>query len=273
MTPASKKRLKELVGRVAAAAGLYTRDFRSKVVVIAFHRVNDELVGDDLTCSVRKFEIFCEFFRSHFTVVPLSEQVAGCSTARGPGGTLSITFDDGYRDNFEVAAPILRRMGLPASFFVTSGFVGTSTVAPWDRELQVQPGWMTWDQVRGLAAQGFEIGSHTETHLDLGTADAQAVLADLDRSRSHMRLELGSEPRLFAYPFGGRQNICERSLELVRAAGFLCCVSCCGGVNAPATDPYAINRIPIGNWFAAPHQFGYELLRTPVEAVPSGRAS
>jgi peptidoglycan/xylan/chitin deacetylase (PgdA/CDA1 family) len=93
------------------------------------------------------------------------------------GGTLSITFDDGYRDNYEVAAPILKRLDLPATFFVTTGFIGTRRVAPWDQNLVRQPGWMDWDQVRSLASQGFEIGCHTDTHIDMGTADEQTVRA------------------------------------------------------------------------------------------------
>lgn len=255
-----KKRFKAAIGRAAGVSGLYARAFRSKMLIVAFHRVNNVLAEDDLTCGSEKFEEFCRFFRRHFTVVPLSVQAAACRRGKEMGGTLSITFDDGYRDNFETAAPILRRLQLPATFFVTTGFLGSRTVPSWDQHLAVQPGWMDWNQVRALAAQGFEIGCHTDTHIDLGTATAEAVRAELEVSRQRLRVELGSPADLFAYPFGGRQNICERSLELVRAAGFSCCVSCCGGVNTPSADPFGLNRVPIANWFATPHQFGFELL-------------
>lgn len=254
------KLIKAAGGHAAAAAGMYARDFSSKMVVIAFHRVNDQLPGDGLTCSGAKFEAFCRFFRRYFKVIPLSEQVAGVREGRPMGGTLSITFDDGYLDNFEVAAPILRKLRLPATFFVATSFVGSQTVPFWDELLPVQPGWMNWNQMRQLAAQGFEFGCHTDTHIDLGSADEQTIRMELELSKRKLRQELGVSTELFAYPFGGKQHINERSLELVREQGFSCCASCYGGSNAPLGDPYDIRRIGIADWYKTPHQFGFELL-------------
>ena len=62
-------------------------------------------------------------------------------------------------------------------------------------------------------------------------------------SKRKLHEQLGRPVRLFAYPFGGRNNITERSLELVRQAGFVCCVSCFGGVNAPTASPFDLHRI------------------------------
>lgn len=254
------KIIKATGGRAAAATGMYARDFRSRMVVIAFHRVNDQLAGDGLTCSGAKFEAFCRFFRRYFKVVPFSEQVAAVRAGRPMGGTLSITFDDGYLDNFEVAAPILRKLGLPATFFVATGFIGSRIVPFWDQLLPVQPGWMTWDQLRTLAAQGFEFGCHTDSHIDMGAADEQTIRTELALSKRKLREELGVSAELFAYPFGGKEHISERSLQLVREEGFSCCASCYGGSNAPLADPYEIRRIGIAGWFRTPHQFGFELM-------------
>jgi peptidoglycan/xylan/chitin deacetylase (PgdA/CDA1 family) len=254
------KRIKGALGHAAGVAGVFARAFRSKTIIMAFHRVRDDMPQDGMTCGSVTFENFCGFFRTHFRVVPLSEQVAGCSAGKDMGGTLSITLDDGYRDNFEVAAPILRKMSLPAAFFVTTGFIGTRTVAPWDRDLVRQPGWMDWDQVRSLAAQGFEIGCHTDTHVDMGTADAETVRAELEASRRKLQEQLSMPTRLFAYPFGGRNNICERSLMLVREAGFVCCLSCFGGSNPPSASPFNLGRIAWGTGFVSPDQFGFDLL-------------
>jgi hypothetical protein len=79
-------------------------------------------------------------------------------------------------------------------------------------------------------------------------------------SKRKLHEQLGTPVRLFAYPFGGRENINERALELVREAGFVCCVSCCGGVNAPIASPFNLNRITIGQGFVTPNQFGTDVL-------------
>jgi peptidoglycan/xylan/chitin deacetylase (PgdA/CDA1 family) len=255
-----KRRVKSLCGRVAAVTGAYNRDFRSKMSVVAFHRVSDDIPEDELTCSSAKFEAFCRFFQKYFRVVALSEQIAGSNAGHDMGGTLSITFDDGYFDNFAVAAPILRRHKLPATFFVTTGFIGSQTIAPWDAKLPRQPGWMSWDHVRGLAAAGFEIGNHTDTHLNMGTADAATVRSELIVSQEKLADALGAPARLFAYPFGGREHISSGSREIVRASGFQCCVACFGGVNAVRPDPFHINRIGIAEWFSTPDQLGFELV-------------
>jgi peptidoglycan/xylan/chitin deacetylase (PgdA/CDA1 family) len=252
--------IKTLCGRAAGFTGIYEREFRANMVVVAFHRISDQLPEDALTCGAQKFKAFCEFFRRYFRVVPLSEQIAGCRAGADLGGTLSLTFDDGYLDNFEVAAPILRQLGLPATFFLTTGFIGSPTVAAWDRKLPRQPGWMSWNHVRELAAQGFEIGNHTDTHLDMGSADLQTIRVDLEVSQRKLAGALGDAPRLFAYPFGGREHINAAALELVRDAGFICCASCCAGVNGATPDPFAVKRIPIAGWFRTPHQFGFEFV-------------
>jgi len=254
-------RVKDALGRIAGVSGLYGRNFRSQLTIVAFHRVTDLLPEDELTCSTRKFESFCRFFRRHFRVLPLSEQVARSRAGEDLGGTLSITFDDGYLNNFAEAAPILTKLHLPATFFITTGFIGSQAVPFWDKHLPKQPGWMNWDQVRALAAAGFEIGNHTDTHVNMGTADADTVRAELAVSRGKLAAELGAPATLFAYPFGGREHITPRSRELVREAGFVCCASCHGGLNAGAApDPFQLNRIGIAEWFSTPNQLGFELM-------------
>ena len=264
------KRIKAVLGSASGMAGIYARDFRAKMIIVAFHRVNDELPEDGLTCGSVKFEAFCRFFSERFRIVSLSEQVAGCDARQDMGGTLSITFDDGYLDNHEVAAPILRRLGLPATFFVTTGFIGSGITAPWDSALTLKPAWMSWEQVRSLKAQGFEIGAHTDTHMDLGAASPDTIRAELRTCRQKLEREVGAGVSLFAYPFGGINNISPAALELVREAGFTCCVACHGGANPPLADPFHLARIGIAEWFATPHQFGFELMREPVRpaAIP-----
>ena len=230
------------------------------MTIVCFHRVTDDLPEDGLTCSSKKFTAFCELFLRHFRVIPLSEQIEGCRRGLDLGGTLSVTFDDGYVDNVTVAAPILESLGIPATFFVTTGFVGTSIVAPWDTDLAVRQAWMSWAQVRDLAARGFGIGSHTDAHLNLSSSEDDRIRRDLEISQRRFAQELGAPARYFAYPFGRREDISDRARDLVRELGFECCLGCFGGVNPVHSDPFHLNRISIGDWFASPHQFALEFI-------------
>ena len=255
-----KKALKSAAGRASIAAGILQLRCRQSMTIVTFHRVNDELPEDGLTCSSQKFTDFCRFFHKHFWVIPLSEQIDGCRRRQDMRGTLSITFDDGYADNFLVAAPILKRLKLPATFFVTTAFIDSSISPPWDDRLLVPQRWMTWDQVRALAAQGFEVGSHSHKHINFSIPDTSTVRTDLENSRTKLRQQLGVPARLFAYPYGGQQDISEASREIIKGIGFECCLSCFGGVNRCDTDPYHLRRITVGEWFATPHQFALEFV-------------
>lgn len=255
-----KKSVKSAAGRAAEAAGVMTRHSGRAMTIVAFHRVNDELPEDGITCRSEKFIAFCRFFQKHFRTVRLAEQIEACRQGKDMGGTLSVTFDDGYVDNFSVAAPILKRLNIPATFFVTTGFIGSTIVPPWDGQLRVPQRWMSWDQVRELRSQGFDIGSHSDRHLSLTSCEPAVIRSDLTTSREKLERELGARVGLFAYPFGGREDISTTSRELVREIGFDCCLSCFGGTNPATSDPYHLRRISIGEWFASPHQFALEYI-------------
>jgi peptidoglycan/xylan/chitin deacetylase (PgdA/CDA1 family) len=262
-----KRPIKCAIGAALRLSGMYKKSFDSRMSIVAFHRVNDELPPDSLTCSSADFELFCQFFKDHFMVVPLSEQVRACYENRPTGGTVSITLDDGYLDNYTVAAPILERLGLPATFFVTTSFIGTQHVPPWDADLPMHPGWMTWEQVRDLASRGFDIGAHTQTHIDMGHESADVIAAELAGSRLALEQALGREVRLFAYPFGGPENITETARTLVRDAGFTCCLSCDSGTNPVLPNPFYLRRLPISHWYLSPDQMTAELALNPFMAA------
>jgi len=119
---------------------------------------------------------------------------------------------------------------------------------------------MNWDHVRVLAREGFELGAHTRTHVDLGTVDGEAAMLEIAGSKRDMLEQLGQAPDLFAYPYGRPENMLEANRERVRQAGFRCCVSCHGGLARAGTDPHALHRVPISPWYRTPGQFGCEVL-------------
>ena len=95
-----------------------------RLSVLAYHRVlaeRDPLLSD--VPSAAEFEHRMRWVKANFDVLPLGEAVRALREDRLPKRALSITFDDGYADNYRLALPILRRLGLPATFFVATGFL------------------------------------------------------------------------------------------------------------------------------------------------------
>lgn len=127
-----------------------------------------------------------------------------------PGRKLvAVTFDDGFRSIFETAFPVLSDVGLPGTVFVPTTFVDAGAPLAWpglERWLssphrrELAP--LSWNELRELAAHGWEIGSHTCTHPDLTRLDDASARAELTRSRHvcEERLERGC--RSLAYPYG-----------------------------------------------------------------------
>ena len=257
MPAVNVRTLKSIAGDALTALGMHSRILGDRGVVVAFHRVSDAY-RDPLTCGVGAFESFCRVFHDSFAVIPLAEMVTRLERGQPLGGTLAITFDDGYRDNYESAAPILRSLRLPATFFVVTDFVESDVVPWWDGDCDPPPKWMTWDQLRRLRDDGFDIGGHTRTHVDLGTTTGDDAEREIAGSRGELeaRLDIGVE--LFAYPYGRVENMTEANRALVRRAGFRCCASCHGGTTPRGGDAFHLPRIPISSWFATPGQFVLE---------------
>jgi peptidoglycan/xylan/chitin deacetylase (PgdA/CDA1 family) len=252
--------LKHLLGRSLFAVRLDALLMRNEAVVVAFHRVRDDAhVSDPLTVDTRTFESYCRFFKRFFNVVPLPNLVSLLENGRAPHRALAITFDDGYRDNFVNAAPVLERMSLPATFFVVSRWIGTTTVPFWDRERGVAYPLMTWDDIQDLHRRGFDIGAHTQTHADLGAVVGGTARDEIEGARQELELGLAAKIESFAYPFGGREHLTEANRQLVKAAGFRCCCSGFGGTVTRHTDPFQLPRVPISRWHAYPHQFGFDV--------------
>lgn len=98
---------------------------RGRLSILIFHRVlpaPDPLYPDVPWAA--DFEARMRWVRSWFNVLPLAPAIDALYAGRIPSRALAITFDDGYADNEEVAAPILRRLGMSATFFVSTGFLG-----------------------------------------------------------------------------------------------------------------------------------------------------
>jgi peptidoglycan/xylan/chitin deacetylase (PgdA/CDA1 family) len=124
-----------------------------------------------------------------------------------PKRCVVITFDDGYHSTL-MAKPILEAAGFPATVFVVTQFVESGAPLSWpgiddwldsDQAGELRP--LSWEELRELSASGWEIGSHTLTHVRLPTLEDTLLAAELEDSREAIRRRVGACETI-AYPYG-----------------------------------------------------------------------
>lgn len=126
------------------------------------------------------------------------------SQARDLDLHLTASFDDGNLSDLEIAAPALRQHAIAGIFFPCSGRIGT-------------PGYLSADNIRSLADQGFGIGSHGVDHLPWATLSPTALTDEVIHSKTAIETVLGRAIDAAALPFGSYNR---RVLAALRAAGY-----------------------------------------------------
>jgi peptidoglycan/xylan/chitin deacetylase (PgdA/CDA1 family) len=163
-----------------------------------------------------------------------------------------ITFDDGYKGWIENALPALKKLELPAVFFVPSGFVGLGK----DDErsfiesnifVKLPPrkitGGLTLPDLRTLVAEGFTIGGHTLNHRSLdAVADASTVRREIREDKRRLEEMTGVKIAYFSYPTGAHTNVGIGLVDELRAAGYKGAVTIEAGFNTSGTNPFLLHR-------------------------------
>jgi peptidoglycan/xylan/chitin deacetylase (PgdA/CDA1 family) len=332
--PKLRSRIRSALARVLYLVGalhllLWLR-LRNRAVVLMYHRVIDRedrhkaYSHPGIIVETPTFEEHLRFLRKHFHVASLGEfrgqMMSGRPFARR---TCLITFDDGWQDNYTHAFPLLAKHELPATVFLTSGFVGggrsfwqeslahslfvalgaeddatvrargkilaklgldASSLLPdesgkagikenvsraknfpeQEREVLVEEArrladgqsspaehidsFLTWANVREMAAGGLDFGSHTVNHQLLTTIPSERVQEEVRGSRRAIEKELGKEIIAFSYPNG---NCDAESRRIVVDNGFDLAFGTEPGLVASGDDRFTIKRINIHQGAAA----------------------
>jgi peptidoglycan/xylan/chitin deacetylase (PgdA/CDA1 family) len=213
---------------------------RERSVVLGYHGVAESRLREDLSLlqvSPTRFRTQLELLQlAGFRFVTLAELARRADGGVPEPGLAAVTFDDGMRNNHEVALPIMNEYGIPATVYVTIGFIGGES--PWIGAAG-DGAMMNEQELRDLAIAGWELGIHTMTHADLSTLDYDACHREIADSRDALARIAGVHAQTFAYPFG---RYGPAALAAVRDAGLLAAVTTGSGSWAP----YEMTRAMIG---------------------------
>ncbi len=171
-----------------------------------------------------------------YKIVKLSEAFKtfsiASSTSTTYDKTLVLTFDDGYRDFYLNAYPILKKYNVPASLYVINQDIG-------------RPGNVTWDMIKQLDKEGLvEIGAHTVNHKPLGKIKPEAAYYQMSKSKELLEKGLGHTVDTIVYPFG---NFNENVKKQAKDIGFVGAASVYFGDRPSSNDLYAWRRVMVTN--------------------------
>ena len=211
-------------------AQVTVQDDPRTVMVLNYHKVVDEHMS--LSVPLADFEQHMKWLKEYgytsITPEELYEFIVNGSEL--PEKPVLITFDDGYKDNYTNAYPIMKKYGFKGTIFVVTGFVG------------VYDNYMTWEQAKELADNGFSIESHTYSHKSMTEASDEEISKELTKSRDTIKNKLGIDADFMAYPTG-TYNL--HIAELVQKAGYKGAFTIKYDNVSRESNVYALERVPI----------------------------
>lgn len=193
---------------------LYTF-FRKKVlkhyrrIILVYHEIGKQGAGAKYAVSKENFEKHMDYIKRSFSTVSLdtffemSEGNPNVTT-----DSVTITFDDGFKDNFLNAYPVLKKYQLRATIFLICGWIVHKNDM------------LNLEEIKIMERDGIDFGSHTVNHRMLSSLDSTSANDEICRSKTELEALLKKEMRYFAYPYGKKRHFTEETKALVKKAGY-----------------------------------------------------
>ena len=178
-------------------------------------------------------QVISKYLKNGYTFVPID-------SVFNAHRFVCLTFDDGYRDNYTTALPILKRLGIPFAIYISTNFIDNK-----------QPMWWYPDQQLGLSLEELRtldreplctIGAHTLSHPRLDTLTVIEQQKEIVESKVILEQWLGHPIQHFSYPHGAYND---DTLSIVKSAGFRSALCAWGGTVRRGYNPHLLNRIEL----------------------------
>lgn len=212
----------------------------ANVPILMYHYLSTPPANADI--YRRDLSVPPELFAAHldrlqaegYTTITLYDLVAYLQQGTPlPPKPVILTFDDGYRDNYENAFPLLRDRQMTATFFVVIEFIN-----------QERPEYLTWDMVRAMYAGGMAIEVHGVDHTTLRKRSRADLEFQALRSYETLQDRLGVRPRFLSYPAGEYDA---DTIAVFQAAGYWAAVTTIQGATHSSDNLFELRRVRIRN--------------------------
>lgn len=215
--------------------GITLRSYQT-VPVLSYHKFSEDKF-DKMTVTAAAFEAQMKLLKDKGYRVITIDQLFEFLDLNGqiPERSVLITIDDGWRSTYDIALPILRKYGYPATLFVYTDMITGSKTA------------LDWNLVVELSKNNIDIQCHTKTHRNLGEISSKesfreyfdSIEREIAVSSKIIREKVNTDPKYLAYPYGDTNHLV---IALLKKYGFRGAFTVKRGVNPFFTNNYIINR-------------------------------
>lgn len=207
---------------------------RNGLTILTYHSISNENEPDE-TVTPEVFERQLQYIGENYKVISLEEGIEYLQTDVGKAsGSIVITFDDGYSDNYYNAYPLLKKHNFPATIFLITGFVKN------DGGKYLSP-----SQIQEMKNDNISFGSHTVSHQILTNLTKEEIVREVRGSKDILESQLGQGINFFSYPIGTSLDFNDEIEGIVKACKYSCACSNMYGVNGKTADMFALKRIGI----------------------------
>lgn len=214
-------------------------DFCLNIPILYYHHIQPytDAVGKGQTSLTVDSSVFdsqmADLSQNGFHTVSADELANALRTHTNlPPKTVVITIDDGYKDNFTYAFPILQKYGLKANVMIATG-------------LMEGPDMLSWNDLRTMVSSGvFNAYDHTWSHAALAGASFDKVQAEVITAKKELEDQLGKPVNIFTYPYGSHDD---RVAEILVQDGFIAAFSTIAGETQCESFIMSLHRTRIGN--------------------------
>lgn len=207
--------------------------------ILAFHDVAND--------QVKSFRDKLEIVKRVANVVSLDDIFAGRLATKKIN--IAITFDDGYRGWLNNVCPVLKDLGMSATFFVSSGFVGLREGEERDflrnnlNSTRETTGSITAKELKVLVENGFAIGGHTYNHVNLAEIrDLSRLMNEIQKDKDELEKITGTTVNYFAYPFGICTSKYFDLVQILERCGYKGALTLIPGFITAGTSRYSLHR-------------------------------
>ena len=220
------------------------KDGYQLVTVLAYHGFTREKSSKKMFVREQDFEEQMRFLKDQgYTVVSLERLYNFIERKQSlPAKSVVITIDDGWCSLYEIAYPILKKFGYPATIFLYTDFIDKTKC-------------LNWYQLQEMAENGFDIQSHTQSHQNLSWANKNesfsqyflTVRQEIEQAEQIIETKIGVKPTFLAYPYGSYNDLV---IAYLKKRGYRGGLTVTRAANPFFVDPFKVNRAVIYGYYS-----------------------